>query len=382
MDRIVINNIGLNDINISVSKTKYKLLEKIGEDKLEFVIDEIFELGYFEYMKNFIKLDLVDEFKFNTNQTNSIKSINAITESKYSTLKGSMGEDLVIDIIIDKFNNIYVENTSKIPHSGDIQVRLSSGNTIIVEVKNYNKTIDQDQIDKLKFDMMFNNVRGAIFISLNSGIVGKKKFDLEIFKHDGNEYYILFLPYSMHKVIPDKKNTISHNDIEESVHNLSIKVEFSLCVIQNIVDKSTNNINNKNKNISNTDLDFMISQFNLVYGEFKTVKNSMRKLDENIRKSLDSHKNSITEFENTIVKKINDLIGTKLYSEDIHSNDKKKIRIIKNNLTSCDILINNKLGGRITRIDNSYDVFVNYNSNIINKQFDNIDDSKLFVKNL
>jgi hypothetical protein len=331
-------------------------------------------------MKNFIKLDLIDELQFNTNQTNSIKPINNITESKYSTLKGSMGEDLVMDIIIDKFNNIYVENTSKIPHSGDIQVRLPSGNTIIVEVKNYNKTIDQDQIDKLKFDMMFNNIRGAIFISLNSGIVGKKKFDLEIFKHNSNEYYILFLPYSMHKVIPNKKNTISHTGMEESVHNLSVKVEFSLCVIQNIIDKSTNNINNKN--ISSTDLDFMVSQFNLIYGEFKTVKNSMRKLDENIRKSLDSHKNSITEFENTIVKKINDLIGTKLYSHDIYSNDKKNIRIKKNNSTSYDVLIDNKLSGRITRISNLYDVFINFNSNIINKQFDNLDDSKLFAKNL
>lgn len=385
MDGILINNIGLDDINISVSKNKYKLLEKIGEDKLKFVIDEIFELGYSQYMKNFIKLDLVDELQFNINQinqTNSIKPINAITESKYSTLKGSMGEDLVMDIIIDKFNNIYVENTSKIPHSGDIQVRLPSGNTIIIEVKNYNKTIDQDQIDKLKFDMRFNNVRGAIFISLNSGIVGKKKFDLEIFTHNSNEYHILFLPYSMHKVIPDKKNTISHNDIEESIYNLSIKVEFSLCVIQNIIDKSTNNININNKNVSSTDLDFMVSQLNVVYGEFKTVKNSMRKLDENIRKSLDSHKNSITEFENTIIKKINDLIGTKLYSEDIYSNDKKNIKIKKNNSTSYDVLIDNKLSGKITRIDDLYDVFINFNSNIINKQFDNLDDSKLFVKNL
>lgn len=382
MNGITINKISSNDVNILILKNKYKLLDKIGEDKLEFVIDEIFELGYSQYMKNFIKTDLVNEFQSYQNQTNLIKPINTITESKFSTLKGSMGEDLVMDIIIDKFNNMYVENTSKIPHSGDIQIRLPSGNLIIVEVKNYNKTIDQDQIDKLKFDMIFNNVRGGIFISLNSGIVGKKKFDLEIFKHNSNEYFILFLPYSMHKIIPDKKNTISHTDIEDSVYNLSVKIEFSLCIIQNIIDKSTINININNKNISSTDLDFMVSQFNSVYAEFKTIKNSMRKLDENIRKSLDTHKNSITEFENTIVKKINNLIGTKLYSQEIYSNDKKNIKIKKNNSTFYDILINDKLNGRITFIANSYDVLVNFNSNIINKQFDNFGDSKLFVKNL
>lgn len=382
MNGININNISSDNINVSISKNKYKLLDKIGEDKLEYVIDEIFELGYSQYMKNFIKSDLVNEFQLQSYpiQTNSSKLINNITESKFSTLKGSMGEDLVMDIIIDKFNNMCVDNTSKIPHSGDIQVRLPSGNLIIVEVKNYNKTIDQEQIDKLKFDMMFNNVRGAIFISLNSGIVGKKKFDLEIFKHNSNDCYILFLPYSMHKIIPDKKNMISHTDMNDSIYNLSIKIEYGICVIQNILDKSTYIINNKN--ISNADLDFMVSQFNLIYGEFKTIKNSMRKLDENIRKSLDSHKNTIIEFENNIVSKINNLIGTKLYSQDIFNYEKKNIKIKKNNSNSYDILINDILLGRIIKIENSYDVLINFNSNIINKQFDNLDDSKLFVKNL
>jgi hypothetical protein len=380
MNGITINNISSNDVNISILKNKYKLLDKIGEDKLEFVIDEIFELGYSQYMKNFIKTDLVNEFQ--SYQNNLIKPINTITESKFSTLKGSMGEDLVMDIIIDKFNNMCVENTSKIPHSGDIQVRLPSGNTIIVEVKNYNKTIDQDQIDKLKFDMMFNNIRGAIFISLNSGIVGKKKFDLEIFKYNCNDYYILFLPYSMHKIIPDKKNTILHTDMEDSVYNLSVKIEFGLCVIQNIIDKSMCVVGNKNTSISSIDMDFMVSQFNSVYSEFKIVKNSIRKLDENIRKSLDSHKNTITEFENSIVKKINDLIGTKMYSQEIYSSDKKNIIVKKNNSNSYDIFINNELNGRIVKILNLYDVLVNFNSNIINKQFNNLDDSKLFIKNL
>jgi hypothetical protein len=379
MNGISINNITYDKINLFVSSNKYKLLDKIDKEKLEFVIDEIFELGYSQYMKNLIKSDLANELQSNT-QTNLSKPTNAITESKYSTLKGSMGEDLVMDIIIEKFNNLCVENTSKIPHSGDIQVRLSSGNVIIIEVKNYNKTIDQEQLDKLKFDMMFNNVRGAIFLSLNSGIVGKKKFDLEIFKHNNNDCYILFMPYSMHKVIPDKKNIITHTDIEDSVNNLSVKLEFGLCIVQNIIDKSTQIINNKN--ISSIDLDFMVTQFNLVYAEFKTIKNSMRKLDENIRKSLDTHKNTIVEFEHTIVSKINNLIGTKLYSEDILNYEKKNIKIIKNNKKMYDVSINNVLFGRIIEISNSFDVFVNYNSNIINKQFDNFDDCKLFVKNL
>lgn len=375
MDGVIINNIDKNNINISLQKKKFDFLTNIDEHKIKFVIDEIFEIGYSQYIKNFIKNDLNNEI-----QNNTQKQINTITESKFSTLKGSIGEDLVMDIIIEKFNNMYVENTSKIPHSGDIQVRLPSGNIIIIEVKNYNKTIDQEQIDKLKFDMMFNNVRGAIFVSLNSGIVGKKKFDLEIFKHNNNDCFILFLPYSMHKIIPNKKNYISHNDVEDSIYNLSIKLEFSLCVVQNIIDKYNQYINKISKNISHTDIDFIITQFNLMYDEFKIVKNSIRKLDENIHKSIDSHKNTLNEFENSILIKINNLVGTKLCSENIY--EKKIIKIKKNNTNSYDILINNSISGMIVKISDLYDVFINLNNNLISKQFDNIDSAKLFIKKL
>lgn len=396
MNRLVLNKITANEINISVQKDKYKLLDKIDKDKLELVLDDIFELGYSQYMKKFIKQDLFDDLDLNinfnqikpyqvnqANQANQVNQINSITESKLSTHKGFMGEDLIMDILLNKFNNFCVENTSKIPHSGDIQVRLPSGNVIILEVKNYNKTIDQDQIDKLKYDMIFGGVRGAIFISLNSGIVGKKKFDLEIFKHNHMEHYILFLPYSMHKIIPDKKNLIAHNDMDDSIYNLTLKLEFGLCIVQNIIDKHNNYIVSGIKNISHTDLDFMITQFNSIYDEFKIVKNSTRKLDENIHKSIESHKNTIKEFESTIKLKITNLIGSKLCSEEnCISGDKKMIRIKKNNFKSYDILINDVLSGMICKISNSYDVLININNNLINKQFEDLEQSKIFIKSL
>jgi len=71
---------------------------------------------------------------------------------------------------------------SKVPHSGNILITLLTGIKIMVEVKNYNKIIDQEQIDKLKFDMRYNNIKGALFVSLNSGIVGKKNLRLNFLK--------------------------------------------------------------------------------------------------------------------------------------------------------------------------------------------------------
>ncbi len=371
-----INDINDNNIKISISKNKYPILNKISNEHLEYVIDEIFELGYSQYMKNLIRTDIQTTLNHELNLTNSI------TESKYSSLKGSMGENIVFDILIDKFPNCVVENMSKIPHSGDIQIILPIGIKLIVEVKNYNKTIDQEQIDKLKFDMRFNNIRGALFVSLNSGIVGRKKFELEFFKNNTVDCFIIYLPYSMHKSIPDKKNIISHNSIEDSILNLSIKLEFGICIIQNIIcRKDTTTIGNLNKFCSSQELDWMTTQFDQLYNEFKTIKNSIRKLDDSIKKSLDSHKSVINEYENFILNKINNLIGTKLYKEE-HFNVKKNINLEKNNFGSWDIIIDEQMCGLIVCVYNSYDILINYNKNIINKHFGNFIECLNFVNQL
>lgn len=369
MNDIILKNIDNNYVNILIGKKKYKLLEKIDKTQMSFIIDEIFELGYSQYVKNLIKSDLA----IGTNDSDERNKItNGITESKYSTTKGSLGENVVIDILIDKFPNYLVENMSKIPHSGDIQITLPIGTKIIVEVKNYNKTIDQEQIDKLKFDMRFNNIKGALFVSLNSGIVGKKKFELEFFKNNTEDYFIIYLPYSMHKSIPDRKNIISHNSIEDSISNLSIKLEFGICVIQNIIMKSNSNSTlTLNKFYSNVELDWMTTQFNSLYSEFKDIKNSIRKLEDGIKKSLDSHKSVITNYENCILNKINHLVGTKLYTEEYLS-IKKNIDLEKNDFGCWDILINKKIYGKIVYIQECYDVLIEIDkNNLINKQFVN-----------
>jgi len=380
MNEILITNVSDKYIDISLNISKFPILDKIKINQLEFLIGEIFELGYFQYMKNLIKTDLQSSI-INPN-LNQINPINSITESKYSNAKGNLGENIVIDILIDKFSNCVVENMTKIPHSGDIQMTLSSGIKLIVEVKNYNKTIDQEQIDKLKFDMKFNNIRGALFVSLNSGIVGKKKFELEFFKNNIDDCFILYLPYSMHRIIPDKKNIITHNSIEDSISNLSIKLEFGICIIQNIISKTnSNSILLSNKLFSDIELDYMTSQFDSLYSEFKNVKNSIRKLEDNIKKSLDSHKLVIGDYENFILNKINKLIGNKLYNNNFFDL-KKNIQLEKNIFGSWDIIINKKIYGMIVCINGCYDILIDYQNNLINKQFGNFVECLNFVNQL
>jgi hypothetical protein len=197
-----------------------------------------------------------------------------------------------------------------------------------------------------------------------------------------DEYFIIYLPYSMHKFIPDKKNIITHNSIEDSIINLSIKLEFGICVIQSIISKSlSDTILSTNKLFSQIELDYITSQFDSLYTEFKNIKNSIRKLDEGIKKSLEAHKLVIGDYENFILKKINNVIGNKLYKNNF-LDLKKKIKLEKNDYGSWNILLNKKIYGMIVKVNGCYDILVDYENNLINKQFINFVECLNFVNQL
>lgn len=381
--------------NYSIDLDKYKLLRSINPEYLDCIVDDILTQGYNLWVKNFIKSD--PSIIFNSNQNNrdnnlSTDCLNSITDSKL-TSKGSSGENVVIDILKERFPDYQIENTSKIPHYGDIQVITSNKIKIMIEVKNYNKTIDQDQIDKLKFDMKFTNINLAIFISLNSGIVGKKRFEIESFYYGKTNYYIMYIPYSMHKSIPNRKYIITHNSIEDSVFNLTLKIEYSLCVIQSIGEKI---ISNKHS-IYNTNLDYLIEYLEKFYEEFRIVKYSGIRLEENIKKSLDSHLQIMKDYESSIKSNINNLLAKKITQhndKEIYNNFKPKffIKNVKNtisddqsNLVNQEIYFNNIIIGKIIQIQNKFDLFVQNittHDQFINEFFDDYEECILFLNSL
>ncbi len=347
---------------------KYSILKKIDKEYLPFVLDEIFNIGYNTWVKNFIKNEISVEGLQNT-----------ITESKLSSSKGQVGENIVIDLIIDKFKDVQVENTSKIPHHGDIQLILTNGKKVIVEVKNYNNTINQEQIDKLKFDMKFCSITYAIFVSLNSGIVGKKRFELESFYHENSNYYILYLPYSMHKTIPTRKYMISHNSQEESIFNLGLKIEFSLCILQSISDSV---IKLNNSKIINTDLDYLLHEFNSFFDEFKSVKNSCNKLEENIKKNIESHLTVIRDYEFSVKNKINLLIEKKLGKKLNRKIYNKNIQIVSNTTNDWDLYYGVNHIGKITWFDSQYDLVIKKNKYYVHDFFDSLDECIEFINSI
>ena len=340
---------------------KYPLLRKVGKEYLNTILEYMFDNGYNNYIRNLIR---------NDNNNNMLSNI---TENKISSTKGQAGETVVYEILIDKFKDYIIENTTKIPHSGDIQVTLpKSKSKIIVEVKNYNKTVDQGEIDKLKFDMKFNKINYGIMISLNSGIVGKKRFQFESFFHDDEYYYILYVPYAMHKIIPTKKNIIIHNSYEESIMNLTVKLEFCLCIMVNL-SMSIIKTNHSHINYYNIDenVSLLINELEKVFDEFLLVKQSALKMEENIKKSLEINSQNIKDFENGIKNRINFLINLKInnnYDEKI-INNKEKFKILIYEENHWNIFFNNIVLGKIIKFKNTFDIFLIIKQKIFNEQF-------------
>jgi hypothetical protein len=341
-----------------VNTNKYTFLKNVKPEFLNIIIEDMFENGYNTYVKSFVRNDI------NSSENNII--VNNITENKQSSQKGQVAENVVYDILVDKFPDYVVENMAKIPHSGDIHITMQNQNKLIVEIKNYNKTIDQSEIDKLKFDMKFNNIYYAVFISLNSGIVAKKRFQFESFYYNKHFYYIIYVPYAMHKVVPTKKNIIVHNSLEESITNLSTKLEYVVSIMNSLsisIIKPT-----YNKYLQTDNHDFVIAEFNKFYDEFTSLRNSAFKLEENIKKSLESHMIVIKDYEQSIKNNINKLISSKILTRETTYCNNYRITEYTNNV--WDILVNNITYGKIVKINEKYDLLLTYQNITHHENFD------------
>jgi hypothetical protein len=233
--------------------------------------------------------------------------------------------------------------------------------------------------------MKFNKINYAIFISLNSGIVGRKKFQFESFYHDKNYYYILYVPYGMHKIMPTKKYIIQHNGIEDSLINLSIKLEFCICVLDNLsstlIKPNLNHI--KYYNLDNY-IDYLLTELNLFYDEYMLLLQSSLKFDEGIKKLVDNHLQNIKDYETSIKNKINELVKQKCKLKHIEqSNQIKKpdyylkksdYYLKKYDNNNWDIICIDLIG-KIIKIGDTFDLLMKYNNEIYNEQYDSLEET-------
>ena len=97
---------------------------------------------------------------------------------KNSSLKGGMGECRLGKILTNMFPSGEIVDKSGVKESGDFHLKRENKNTILLETKEYDRNVNNDEVEKFIRDCTIQNLHG-IFLSQNSGITSKNNFKIE-----------------------------------------------------------------------------------------------------------------------------------------------------------------------------------------------------------
>lgn len=359
-------NIDLNNDNIQY----LTILNEIENNNKNNFLNYILNLGFNEYIK-LKNIHFNKDFNSNNNLDNNNillnnldiiienktnKLYNLINEIKLETLfdksnniKGITGENLIYDFFKLNFSNFSLEDTSQIPHSGDLKIFIPEiTENVLIEVKNYKNTIDQKQIDKLYYDLNYTGINYAIFISIKSNIVNKKN--------------------NIEWELKDNKIIIFISNFTDELLFLGIYILINLNIL------ITKNKQNNHNNINENELLYLINNILLQKNTINQLKNNILSLHDNVSKDILNIYNLIIKYENELFYNINNLKGiiNKNINDDIkpiNNNDiLHKINEIINNknvLNTIELIISHFLDLYIIEIIDNKKILIKKNDNII-----------------
>jgi len=329
-------------INIPITLKDYPELEKLKSSKnFQNVLQTIIRLGYntyFNSISNNLEYYTVKDDLINTLNT-TIQPLNDLTKSLYglnqSTKKGDITEALMEDVIKIQLPEYNYDIKRGIAHNADGELTSPSGLKALVEIKNYNSTVPDDEVVKFKYDLAYQNIMYGLFISTKSGIQYQKPFSYEKYDKDGKTYHIVYV-----------------SKVFEEQH----KIYTSILLLENIFKFIKKNECN---NIDKTILKNMRKIENIIE-EFSKIKSKYLEMELNIKKSLDDYYGVIREAEykmkeqfnsvwDSIVNEDNQLIQYTLKDDIINGSGKK---------------VQNILDKILSKFDDNFKFIINDNENI------------------
>ena len=312
-------------IVLDIDESKFPILATIKTKNLNKLSLDIFSLGY-EQM--FPKTDttltqlgnpeikqLIDTYGFHTDlikydllkmkrtlekndMNEKIEKFSNIMEElvgavSNSAKKGKLSENLVFNYINNRFPEYSLEETRHTPHSGDAILTIPSqlkNIKIMIEIKNYSKPVDREEVEKLIYDMKFKRIRFAIIMSLRSTFIGKKYLAFEEFNYSNEKYIILYVP-------------LVGTDV--------YKIDCSILLMKRIIK------------LENTGLNESLISKEYIYNELKNLdslitnisnmKQNYKKMENSIKDNLSNYFTLIRDFESDLKNKIEKLM---LHIED------------------------------------------------------------------
>ena len=343
--------------------------ELANEANIEQKIKYLLQIGYnnvFIDQQNIllskINSNIKNEIVLSNNKVNLLNNqINKLFGlSCSSSKKGEISEDIIYKLINNKFQNYNYQKTRHIAHNADGLLTNHNGLNSLIEIKNYENTVNIDEIKKFKNDLKYNNIKFGIFISIKSGIIGKKIFDLESYLDNDNEYTIIYIS----KIYMNELLIENAILLLEQLHNISNNNNtIKKTILFNNLESHFNELNtiiNKNNNLND---EFILLEstikksFDNFYSKFRNyeidLKNQVKLIWTNIQKDIDNvYLNSNDNKEDILNKIKNDkllIVITKLF-EVLSNYD----IIINNNI--WDIVINNKIIGTLKKLKDKVNI--------------------------
>ena len=100
-----------------------------------------------------------------------------------SSSKGQLSQNILASIIEHLYPSAQIDEVSSQTATGDIMLRRLDKPTILIENKNWDKNIIQEEVKKFVRDVDIQNCCG-LFLSQNTGIANKNHFEINV--HKGN----------------------------------------------------------------------------------------------------------------------------------------------------------------------------------------------------
>ena len=323
------------EINLIINKEKYPDIFK-NDSNITNEIYDLIDLGYnLKYNKNKVakndmenicrklkddilrgtnndtklihnKLELINKNVDSLNSKEIKEKIDSLNDllgdlfgiSKSSSKKGEISEDFICNLIKNQYKNYCYDVKRSIPHNADGELSSASGLVSLVEIKNYTNTVNKKEIEKFKFDLYHTGRKYGLFLSLQSGIVGKNTIDYEKINHNNKTYHIIFIS----KMFNDKS-----------------KLDSGILLLENIY-KIQNANNNKNIEWIQDNLINHLKDLNKVIDKTDNLKNKFLQMETGIKLNLENFYLLLREYDYELKDKLK-TIWKKIVIEFNKSND-------------------------------------------------------------
>ena len=184
----IINNFK-REMDISFNEIKSKdphiIIEKIGsivEQKYNNLLLNINEnIGQSE---NRLNMNINNMRDISSKSGHTQESINEeiikyINKHNNSCSKGTLGENLLYNILIEELPVADIINTSNQTGKGDFIIKRKDKIDVLIETKEYTSNVKREEVEKFIRDVNKNDCHG-VFISQKSGIVNKENYQIEV----------------------------------------------------------------------------------------------------------------------------------------------------------------------------------------------------------